>query len=74
MYNSKFFTWNLLDFIKGLITAVFSAVLTVAYQMITVRNLNYHEIGFVALTSAVGYLLKNLTSNSDGLPLSTEIK
>lgn len=74
MYNSKFFTWNLLDFIKGLILSVFTAVLTVAYQMVMQRNLNYNEIGFVALTSAIGYLLKNLTSNSSGLPLSTEKK
>jgi hypothetical protein len=74
--KSKFLTLNLSDFWKGLIVAVFTSVLTVVYQSISAGNLvfDFKIVGSTAILAASGYLIKQLTTNSDGKPLSTEVK
>jgi len=66
--NSSIFTLDNKDFIKGLLVAVLSAVITILYNTIETGSLNFDwkAIGTMALTSALGYILKNLLTNSNG--------
>jgi hypothetical protein len=66
--NSSIFTLDNKDFIKGLLVAVLSAVITILYNTIETGSLNFDwkAIGTMALTSALGYILKNLLTNSTG--------
>lgn len=66
--NSTLFTLDNKDFIKGLLVAVLSAVITILYNTIETGSLNFDwkAIGTMALTSALGYILKNLLTNSTG--------
>jgi hypothetical protein len=66
--NSTLFTLDNKDFIKGLLVAVLSAVITILYNTIETGSLNFDwkAIGTMALTSALGYILKNLLTNSNG--------
>ena len=66
--NSSIFTLNNKDFIKCLLVAVLSAVITILYNTIETGSLNFDwkAIGTMALTSALGYILKNLLTNSTG--------
>jgi hypothetical protein len=71
---SKFFSLNSSDFIKGLVVAVLSAVITLLYSTIQTGTLtiDWKQIGIVALTSALAYITKNLVTNSDGTFLQKE--
>jgi hypothetical protein len=66
--NSTFFNLNASDFIKGLLMAVLSSVITVVYQTIEAGNLvfDWKAIGTIALTSGLAYIMKNLFTNSTG--------
>jgi hypothetical protein len=66
--NSKFLNLDSTDFIKGLIMAVLSTVITVVYQTVEAGNLTFDwkAIGTMALTSALAYIMKNLFTNSTG--------
>lgn len=74
--NSTFLTLNTKDFIKGLLVAVLSAVVTILYNTIQSGSLafDWKQIGVVALTSALAYIMKNLFSNSTGGFLKKEPK
>jgi len=74
--NSTLFTLNTKDFIKGLVVAVLSAVVTILYNTIQTGTLDFDwkQIGVMALTSALAYIMKNLLSNSNGLFLKKESK
>lgn len=65
--NSPFLTLNTRDFIKGLIVSVLSSVLTIMYQTIQAGSLtfDFKAIGTVAIMSALGYIVKNLMTNSN---------
>jgi hypothetical protein len=65
---SKFLNLNSTDFIKGLIMAVLSSVITVIYQTVEAGSLTFDwkAIGTMALTSALAYIMKNLFTNSTG--------
>ena len=65
---SKFLNLNSTDFIKGLIMAVLSSVITVVYQTVEAGSLTFDwkAIGTMALTSALAYIMKNLFTNSTG--------
>jgi drug/metabolite transporter (DMT)-like permease len=58
------------DFIKGLVMAVLSAVLTTIYQAVLPATMGkpiefqWNVIGAIALTTAIAYLLKNLFTNN----------
>jgi hypothetical protein len=66
--KSTIFTLNSSDFIKGLIMAVLSTVITVVYQTVEAGSLTFDwkAIGTMALTTALAYIMKNLFTNSAG--------
>lgn len=66
--NSTFLTLNSKDFLKGLVVAVITAVITIVYTSVQAGNLNFDwkAIGVTALSSALAYIMKNLFSNSAG--------
>jgi len=74
--NSTFFNLNSTDFIKGLIMAVLSTVITVVYQTVEVGSLTFDwkSIGTMALTTALAYIMKNLFTNSTGSLFAKEQK
>ena len=53
------------DFVKGLVVAVISAVLTAVTQMLG-TGIDWAEIGHIALIAGIGYLSKNLLTDADG--------
>ena len=65
---STFLNLNSSDFLKGLIMAVLSSVITVVYQTVEAGSLvfDWKAIGTIALTSALAYIMKNLFTNSTG--------
>jgi hypothetical protein len=66
--NSTFLNLNSNDFLKGLIMAVLSSVITVVYQTVEAGSLTFDwkAIGTMALTTALAYIMKNLFTNSTG--------
>jgi len=73
---STFLNLNSSDFIKGLIMAVLSSVITVVYQTVEAGSLvfDWKAIGTMALTSALAYIMKNLFTNSTGKLFAKESK
>jgi hypothetical protein len=73
---STFLNLNSSDFLKGLIMAVLSSVITVVYQTVEAGSLTFDwkAIGTIALTSALAYIMKNLFTNSTGKLFATESK
>ena len=65
---STFLNLNSSDFLKGLLMAVLSSVITVVYQTVEAGSLTFDwkAIGTIALTSALAYIMKNLFTNSTG--------
>lgn len=80
--NSLFLRINFADVGKGLLVAVFSAVLMFLYNLLQTQGLafsgeNLQELLKVALITLIGYLSKNFLTNSDnqfGKKENTEIK
>lgn len=75
--KSNFLNLNFKDFSKGLLVAVITAVLTYLYEVIQTGDftaIDWKMVGSTALIAAVGYLAKNLLTNSDGEPLKVERK
>lgn len=74
--QSTFLNLNSSDFIKGLIMAVLSSVITVVYQTVEAGSLvfDWKAIGIIALTSALAYIMKNLFTNSTGKLFAPESK
>jgi len=68
MKNSDFGKLNQFDFYKGLIVSSVSAGLNIVYQ--TLENgtfgVNWNTVAVVSTCSAVGYIIKNLFTDSDG--------
>jgi hypothetical protein len=65
--KSLFFTLNKQDYLKGLIVAVISAVITVIYSTIQTGTLtlDWKAIATAALSAALAYITKNLLTNSE---------
>lgn len=76
MKSSAFLKIDLIDFAKGLLIAILTSVLTIIQT--TLENLSltfdWKLIGTTAITSALGYLVKNLLTNSQGQFLKKEVK
>lgn len=72
--KSVFMNLNLADFGKGLLLAVLTSVLTIVYTTIQSGNLSidWTLVGTTALTSGLGYIIKNLFTNSDGQTFKKE--
>lgn len=69
--NSKMFSVNSADFAKGLALAIIAAVLTWVLQTIdtpgfSVSSIDWAEIGRIAMSAGIAYILKNYISNEDG--------
>jgi hypothetical protein len=66
--KSPFLNLNTADFIKGLIMAVLSSVITIVYQTVELGSFTFDwkAIGTMALTTAIAYIMKNLFTNSQG--------
>jgi hypothetical protein len=75
MKKSDLYSLNYKDLLKGLLTAVFTAVLTVIYQAFqtTPFHLDFKEIGMVALGTIIAYLVKNFITNSEDSIMTREI-
>ena len=73
---STFLNLNSSDFLKGLIMAVLTTVITVVYQTVEAGSLvfDWKAIGTMALTSALAYIMKNLFTNSNGQLFAKEQK
>lgn len=73
--RSDFFSLNWRDLGKGLVVAVITAVLTYAWTAIEaggLTSIDWNAVGTTAIISAIGYLMKNLVTNSDGEVAKTE--
>lgn len=75
---SKLFNLNMNDAIKGLIISVLTAVLTGLLKVFESGALptaaDLQQIGIIAITAGLSYLLKNVMTNSDGKLLTPEQK
>lgn len=74
--QSTFLNLNTNDFIKGLVMAVLSTVITIVYQTVEAGSLvfDWKSIGTMALTTALAYIMKNLFTNSTGNLFAPEQK
>ena len=65
--QSSFLSLNTKDFIKGLVVAVLTSVITIIYTSLQAGSLefNWKLIASTGLSSALAYILKNLVTNSD---------
>lgn len=74
--QSTFLNLNTNDFIKGLVMAVLSTVITIVYQTVEAGSLvfDWKSIGTMALTTALAYIMKNLFTNSTGSLFAKEQK
>lgn len=72
--KSKFFKLNAQDFIRGLVVSVLSSVVTIMYQTVQEGSLvfDWKAIGTVALMSSLGYIMKNLMTNSEDKMFTSE--
>lgn len=72
--NSTFLTLNKKDFIKGLVVAVLTAVISVLYTTIENGSLEFNIKSIVtsALAAALAYIMKNALTNSDDQFLKKE--
>lgn len=66
--NSPFLNIDFNDLGKGLILAVLTSVMTVIYSTVQTGSLSFDWklIATTAITAALGYLMKNLLTNSKG--------
>jgi len=64
--ESNFFKLNWRDVVNGLIVAVGSAVIGFLGNAFDVFALDWAGVGKVALSAAIGYLLKKLFTTADG--------
>jgi hypothetical protein len=79
MKNSNFLNLKLSDFWKGLIVAVVTTVLGMAYKLIEAGQFPltwvvWKPILLAGLGAGIAYVLKNLFTNSTGEVLKSEAK
>ncbi len=72
--NSSLFTLNSKDWIKGLVVAVLTAVITVVYSTIQTGALvlDWKAISIAGISAALAYITKNLLTNSNDEILTKE--
>lgn len=64
---SKIFSLDIRDGIKGLAVAVLSAVLTLILSLLQNGGvIDWKQVGVVALTAGLSYILKNFLSDEEG--------
>jgi hypothetical protein len=78
--NSKFLKLNATDFIKGLVLAAITALITGTYELIqsgwalTFDWITWKPIIMTTAAAALSYLIKNFFTNSSGNVLTAERK
>jgi len=74
--RSAFLKLNLRDFLKGLILAFITAIITGIYELLqTGAALDWvtlKPVLMVSIAAALSYLIKNLFTNTDGQILTAE--
>jgi hypothetical protein len=72
--NSPFLNIDFKDLGKGLIVAVLTSALTIIYNTVEAGSLTFDWklIATTAITTGLGYLLKNLLTNSQGETFKSE--
>tara|TARA_R110000868_G_scaffold154729_1_gene380860 strand:- start:11299 stop:11538 length:240 start_codon:yes stop_codon:yes gene_type:complete len=72
--NSSLLTLNSKDWIKGLVVAVLTAIITVVYNTIQTGALmlDWKAISIAAISAALAYITKNLLTNSNDQLLTKE--
>jgi hypothetical protein len=65
--KSSIFTLNKVDFVKGLVIAVLTSVITIIYNTVQTGSITFdwNSITTAAATAALAYILKNLLTNSN---------
>ena len=67
MNNSNLFKLNIQDVIKGITTAIIASVLIFIYNALTSNtSIDWHQVLKVAMSSGLGYVLKNFFSDQEG--------
>jgi hypothetical protein len=74
MNDSKFLTLNWKDLGKGLLVAVLGSIVAGIAAALQNGTFDLKAIGMGALVAGLGYITKNLLTNSDGIPLAKENK
>lgn len=73
--NSPLFSLGKSDFFKGAVTAVFAALITTLYGLVTQAGFDVfsadwasilNEVVKVSIASFMAYLMKNFTTSEDG--------
>lgn len=81
--NSPFFRLHTNDFIRGAITAVFAGVVTALYGAMSQTGFDIfsadwgliiNDVANVSTAAFVGYLFKNLSTNSNGQLFTREVE
>lgn len=74
--KSGFLSLNTKDFIKGLLLSVFTSVISILYTSVEAGNLVFDKKAILttALTTALGYIMKNLLTNSEDKFMKSEGK
>jgi len=72
--KSVFLSLNTADFVKGLLLTVITAVISIIYSVVQAGSLTFDwkAIGTAALSAGIGYIIKNLLTNSSDTFLSKE--
>ena len=72
--SSTYLSLNKKDFIKGLVVAVLTAVISVIYTSIESGSLEFNvkSIVIAALSAALAYIMKNALTNSNDQFLKKE--
>ena len=65
--KSSIFTLNKVDFVKGLVIAVLTSVITIIYNTVQTGSITFDwtAITTAAASAALAYILKNLLTNSN---------
>ena len=74
--NSKFLSLNGTDFLKGLLLAVLSPVITIIIQSLNAGSLSFDwkAIATTAASAGLAYLVKNMFTNSAGQFAAQEVQ
>jgi hypothetical protein len=72
--KSSFLSLNTQDYLRGLIVSVLSAVVTIMYQSVQAGDFvfDFKSIAKVGFAAALGYIVKNLVTNSQDQFLKKE--
>lgn len=73
---SKIFSLNVSDFVKGLVVAIFGAVLNLLYTMLGngFSSIDWKSVAQTAILAGISYLMKNYFTDSEGKIVGISLK